>query len=264
MKAAAAALLALGALAHAPAALAAPEGLRPLGLMSLGARGGEPGHLRFELGAALRQPGAVSAQGLDADDLAVLARQSALPLWPDLWGAYTLGADGAEAFGHVGEWIGGGYRRPLMKAVAPWPGEDLEAYAQLGAGWHWSAVKPYAELRVPTRYTRGAWTLSIVPGARYAFNQQPLVEVEAGLAYRPWPWLEVAGGTRLKMDAQKLTPTDGTYDFTGGARVWLGERLAVEVTGLQDAGAPLPATSTIDPVVFFPATSVKVAVTSLW
>lgn len=262
--AAGAAAIALGALLSAPPAHAEPEGLRPLGLMSLGARAGEPGHLRFELGGAYRQPVYPSGDAtLTQDDADVFARQAMLPVWPDAWGVYTLG-DGAEAFGHVGEWIGGGYRRPLLSAVAPWPGEDLAAFAQIGGGWNWSAVKPYAELRVPVRYTKGPVTVSVIPGARYAFNQQPLVEVEAGATYRPVTWLEVAAGMRLRMDAQKLTPTDGTWDFSGGFRFWPGDRWGVELTFLQDAGAPRPEGSVIDPVILFPVTSFRLGVTSLW
>lgn len=195
-----------------------------------------------------------------AEDLAVYQRWQTLPAWPVVNGIYGL-SDGNEAVVQLGPVVGGAYRRHFLRADAPWPNEYLQALIQLGGGFHLASFKPMGYVRIPAIYERGAWTFHVGPGGYYLFNQQPIVDVQLGAEVRPLDGLHLGGMARLRMDAKRVTPTDGTWSFGGGARYQLGDRWSIQVEATRDNGPPLASDSIPLPVIEFPQLGVRASVT---
>ena len=252
------ALAAAGVLSLALPASADPVGLRPLGGDFESARAIGAGKWVVEAGALVPMLSPVGE--LNTDDAAVFQRWQTLPAWPSVRGMYGL-PDGNEAVVELGHVVTGGYRRHFLRADAPWPGEYLQAMIQLGGGFHLPAMRPMGYIRFPAIYERGAWTFHLGPGGYYLFNQQPVADVQIGTVVRQLEGLTLGGMARLRMDAKALTPTEGAWSFSGGARYQLGDRWTVQIEGSQDAGPPEIAATTPQPRIEFPMMQVRASVT---
>jgi hypothetical protein len=253
--------VALGSLPAGPAlAETAPVGLRPLGGDWESGRTVGAGNWVIEGGAFMPMLEDPSGLSPTTEDLEVFQRWQTLPAWPTLRGVYGL-SDGNEAVVELGPLVGGAYRRHFLRADAPWPGEYLQALIQLGGGFHLPSLKPMGYIRVPAIYERGAWTFHVGPGGYYMFNQQPIVDVQLGTEVRPLDGLHLGGMARLRMDAKALTPTEGAWSFSGGARYQLGDRWSVQLEASQDAGPPNLAITTPQPRIEFPHLGLRASVT---
>lgn len=251
-------------LATGVSARAEPQGLRPLGGEWESARTLAPGKWVIEAGAWAPTLGGIpESPAPTEEDLTVYDRFQALPAWPELRGIYGISQD-TEAVVHLGTLAGGAYRRHFMRAEAPWGGEYLQGLIQLGGGFHLAAYKPFGYIRFPAIYERGAWTFHVAPGGYYLFNQQPLADVNLGAEVRPWQWLHLGGHARLRMDAKKLTPMDGTWTLSGGARYQITDQLTVQVEATQDAGPPIVEGTTPAPRIEFPLQALRASATYYW
>jgi hypothetical protein len=191
---------------------------------------------------------------------AVFSRWSALPGWPVIHALYAL-SDENEAVLEAGPRVGGAYRRFFLRAVAPWGGEYLQALIQLGGGFDLASYKPYGYVRFPAMYERGSWTFHVAPGGYYLFNQLPIVEVNLGAEFRPWEPIALGAHTKLRMDAKRLTPQDGTWSFGGGLRWQISEDWAVQLEANQDVGPPMFDPASVQPVIEFPNMSFSGGIT---
>lgn len=255
MRAAPLALVALLAIARPAAAV--PIGLTPLGGDWETARMIGKGHWAVSLRGWMPQFDSVT--GLSTSSQQVLQRWQMLPAWPRVIGLYGL-SDENEAVVELGPDVGGAYRRFFMRAVAPWGGEYLQALLQLGGGFNLASEKPYGYIRFPALYERGPWTLHVAPGGYYLFNDQPMVDVNLGLEFRPIEALQFGVHTRLRMDAKQLTPTAGTWAYGAGVRWQLNDDWAIEADAERDPGPPAGA-STPNPVIEFADTSYSAGIT---
>lgn len=256
-------LTALMVLIAAPLAQAQPQGLRPLGGEWESARSMGPGKWVIEAGAWVPTLSLVESPAPTEEDLEVYGRFQALPAWPELRGIYGISEE-TEAIVHLGTMTGGAYRRHFMRAEAPWGGEYLQGLIQLGGGFHLAAYKPFGYIRFPAIYERGAWTFHVAPGGYYLFNQQPIADVNLGAEVRPWEALHLGGHARLRMDAKKLTPMDGSWTFGGGVRYQLSEQFTVQVEASQDSGPPTVEGSTPTPRIEFPLQGLRASATYYW
>jgi hypothetical protein len=247
----AALLLAAGA---APAA-AESLGIRPLGGSQESARTVGVGNWAIEGGAWMPTFTSPPAD-LGEDDLKVLDNWQLTPAWPEIRGIYGL-PDGNEAVGFVGPVVGGGYRKFFLRADAPWPNEYLQALIQLGGGFHLASRLPVGYIRIPAIFEAGAFTLHLAGGGYYLFNQQPMVDVDAGIELSPWENFQVGGMAKLRMDSKKITPFDGVWSLSGGARYRIGTRIVVQVDAYQDGGPPTFDTSKPDPRIEFPLSALR-------
>lgn len=251
-------------------ALADPPGLRPLGGDWESGRTIGRGKWVVEGGVMaplLDDPGLLTSQFEDgstlaptAEDLEVHQRWQTLPAWPTLRGIYGLD-DGNEAVVHLGPVVGGGYRRHFLRADAPWPNEYLQALIQIGGGFHLASLKPMGYIRLPAIYERGNWTFHVGPGGYYLFNQQPIVDVQIGSEVRPLDGFTLGAMARLRMDAKRVTPTEGQWSFGGGARYQWGDRWTVQVEAGRDNGPPMLRDSLALPRIEFPGLNVTASVT---
>lgn len=242
-------------------AAAVPIGLRPLGGDWETARMIGQGHWAIEANAwapTFDNPGDYVGGNPGSPD--VLSRWMALPAWPSLRALYAV-SDETEAALELGPRVGGAYRRFFLRAVAPWGGEYLQALIQLGGGFHLASYKPYGYVRFPALYERGAWTFHVAPGGYYLFNQQPIVEVNLGAEFRPLESLQLGAHTKLRMDAKRLTPQDGTWSFGGGLRWQFSDDWAIQLEATHDAGPPILDLGAIQPMIEFPFTSFSGGVT---
>lgn len=225
----------------APALAADPISMRPLGGDWDAARSMGRGHWTVEVGGMLPQFDAAPA-GSSEDDLDAFDRQFLLPAYPQLRAAIGLPGDQA-AFLYLGQWVGAAYRRPFLRADAPWPGESLQAHLQLGAGYHWVNGLPLAFGRAPAMYVRGPLTLHATGGGYYLFNQQPIAEGQLGAELALGWGLSLGGLARLRMDVKKLNPQEGAWTFGGGLRYQLGDEWQLTLEGVRDEGPPVFADS---------------------
>lgn len=254
------ALAAAAWLLAAPDASALSWGLRPLGADWESARMGAPGELIVEVGAwapSLLDPGTL---GPTEKDMAVFERYRLLPAWPSLRGRYVL-QDGNEVLAEVGPLVGGGYRRPFMRADAPWEGEYLQAVLQAGGGFHLPAMLPAVYGRLPLLYERGPVTFHVAPGGYYMLNNQPIVDVGMGVEWRVFAGFSVGGAAKIRMDAKQVTPTAGSWSFGGGAR-YAWDRFAINLEFQQENGTP--AVTKPDPRIEFPMDVLRASVVTVW
>jgi hypothetical protein len=236
------ALTLAGVVGFGGAALAAPLGNRPLGGDGDSARTVGPGGWNVEVGAW--QPRIDATKGAnDADEQAILGRYEALPAWPAVRVLYGL-PDGNEVTARLGTTVTAGYRKQFLRADAPWGGEYLQGLLQASVGYHLASRRPLVHVSAPGIYEAGPFTLHVAGGGYYLFNDQPIVEGGAGMEYRPWSWLSVGANAHLRMDAKKMTPTDGSWSYGGGIRLQPLDTVAVQVELGQDVGPPDPAGGT--------------------
>lgn len=227
----------LGAAMIGEATLAAPIGMRPLGGEGEAARTVGAGGWLFEAGGW--QPTLDPGDPANAEDQAVQSRYWTLPVWPDLRLQHGL-SDGNEVIGRVGHVVTAGYRKHFLRADAPWGGEYLQGLLQGSVGFNLLSRRPVVHLSMPGIYEAGPFTLHVAGGGYYLFNDQPIVEGTAGTELRPFSWLSVGATARLRMDAKKVTPTDGVWSFGGGLRIQPWDHLALQVEAGKDAGPPEP------------------------
>lgn len=246
--------------AMAPAAQADdPISMRPLGSEVDAARSLGIGHWAVEAGGLVPTFDALAA-GSSLEDQAAYARQLWLPAYPQVRAAVGLAGDQA-AFAYLGPWIGGAWRRPFLRADAPWPGEALQAHLQVGGGYHWVHGLPMAFGRAPVMYVRGPFTLHGAGGGYYLFNQQPIAEGQLGMEWA-FPWgLSLGATARLRMDVKKLNPQDGAWSFGGGLRWQVGEAWQLTLEGLRDEGPPSFTDSKPLPRLEFPQSQVRLGLT---
>jgi hypothetical protein len=240
------ALAALAIFLGAPApAVAGPIGMRPLGADYDSARTvGEHGWA-FEAGGWLPTFDPLPA-GATADTQKVLENWQLLPAWPRVRAQYGWGGNN-EVVAAVGPEVTGAYRKFFIRADAPWGGEYLQALMQFGGGYHLASRKPMAYVKLPAIYERGDWTFHVAGGGYYLFNDQPIVDGDFGMEYRPIPWLAIGGNAHLRMDAKKVTPMDGTWTLGGGVRVQPLDWACLQVEVFKDSGPPVPNTGTAEP-----------------
>ncbi|MEB3330593.1 MAG: hypothetical protein VKQ33_15310 [Candidatus Sericytochromatia bacterium] len=223
-------------------AVAAPLGNRPLGADSDAARSVGPGGWIVEVGASQPRIDAASTPA-DADEQAILGRYEELPAWPAVRLQHGL-PDGNEVLARLGTAVMAGYRRPFLRADAPWGGEYLQALLQASVGYHLVSRRPVVQVMAPGIYEAGPFTLHVSGGGYYLFNDQPVVDGNAGVELRPWSWLSLGVNAHLRMDAKKMTPTDGSWSYGGGLRVQPHEAVSLQVELGQDVGPPDPAGGT--------------------
>ena len=263
--------LAIGLLAAwmglgAGVAAAGPIGMRPLGAEHDSARTVGDKNWAFEAGGWMPtfEPLPATA-ATDSDE--VLTRWQQLPAWPRLRAQYGWG-DNNEVVAALGPELTAGYRKFFIRADAPWGGEYLQALMQFGGGFHLASRKPMAYVKLPGIYERGDWTFHVAGGGYYLWNDQPIVDGNFGMEFRPLPLLHLGVNAHLRMDAKKVTPMDGTWSFGGGVRFQPLPWACAQVEVLQDAGPPIPkvgeatSVSIARPTIEIPHQSVRASVTT--
>lgn len=224
--------------AVAAPALAGPIGMRPLGGDYDSARTVGDKNWAFEGGVWLPSFEALPTNAATGSD-EVLGRWQQLPAWPRLRGQYGWGENN-EVVAAVGPELTAAYRKFFIRAEAPWGGEYLQALMQFGGGYHLAARKPMAYVNLPAIYERGDWTFHVAGGGYYLFNDQPIVDGNLGMEFRPIPLLSLGVNAHLRMDAKKVTPMDGSWSFGGGVRFQPFPWACAQVELVQDAGPPTP------------------------
>jgi hypothetical protein len=195
-------------------------------------------------------------------DTEVLQRWTLLPVWPEIRVLHGL-ADGNEVIVRAGSVVNAGYRKMFLKAEAPWGDEYLQALLQGGVGLHAASLRPMVYANLPGLYHNGPFTLHVAGGGYYLFNDQPIVEGSLGVELRPFSFLDVGGGARLRMDSKKMTPTDGSWSFSGGIRLRPFHGWQINVEAGQDVGPPAPSGGTpAMPRIEWPLQSVRASVSS--
>jgi hypothetical protein len=160
------------------------------------------------------------------------------PLWPQI-SFLTRLTDSNELGGVIGPYSGIVYRKPFLRADAPWMGEYVQVLLQAGTGLDFFTFRPAIHLHAPIGYQVQNLNLNITPGLRYHFNGgQPLVEGIGSLSYRLFDFIELAGLVHLKMDMAKLQPQDGTWGFGGGLRYLFNPDNAIQLSVKQETPPP--------------------------
>lgn len=225
-----------------PAAHADHWALRPLGGEHESARTVGAGRWGVEVGAwAPSLTGDVTpANPLESE---VLQRWNLLPAWPNIRVMHGL-PDGNEIIVRAGSTINAGYRKMFLQAEAPWGDEFLQVLLQGGAGLHVASLRPMVYANLPGMYHNGPFTLHVAGGGYYLFNDQPIVEGSLGIELRPFSFLDLGGGARLRMDSKKMTPQDGSWSYSGGIRLRPWDKWQLQVEAGQDVGPPTPSGGT--------------------
>ncbi|MEB3197356.1 MAG: hypothetical protein VKP62_09150 [Candidatus Sericytochromatia bacterium] len=255
----------LGLIAFTPEFASAAEvtGLRPLGGDFESARSIKSGQSLLELGGWMPR---FTGDGVAAgqEDIDVLQRWQEIPAWPDMRLLHGL-ADGNAVVVRAGSAINGGYRKPFLRAEAPWGEEYLQAWMQAGVGFHLASRRPMVYASLPGIYERGAFTLHVAGGGYYLFNDQPLVEGSLGCEVRPFDWLDLGATARLRMDSKKMTPTDGSWSYGGGLRIRPAPNWGIQLEAGRDVGPPEPAGGTpARPRIEFPLESLRAGISVLF
>lgn len=242
-------------------AIAAPLGMRPLGAEFDAARTVGDGNWAFEGGGWLPSFDALSDSATEGDRT-VYENWQQLPAWPDIRAQYGWGSNN-ELVAQLGPRTTAGFRKFFIRADAPWGGEYLQALMQFGGGFHVAARKPLMYVKLPAIYERGDWTFHVAGGGYYLFNDQPIVDGDFGMEYRPIPLLSVGGAVHLRMDAKKVTPMDGSWSFGGGLRFTPFPWACAQVEFLKDAGPPTPeGAAAPKPRIELPGTGIRASVTT--
>lgn len=262
----AAAAIAIGLGLAAGPALAGPIGMRPLGADHDSARTVGDKNWAIEAGGWMPSFDALSGTAATGSD-EVLDRWQQLPAWPRVRAQYGWG-DNNELVAALGPELTGGYRKFFIRADAPWGGEYLQALMQFGGGYHLASRKPMAYVKLPAIYERGDWTFHVAGGGYYLFNDQPIVDGDLGMEFRPLPALHLGVNAHLRMDAKKVTPMDGSWSFGGGVRFQPFPWACAQVEVVQDAGPPTPKAgepggiSIARPTIELPHQAVRASVTT--
>ncbi len=234
-------------------------GMRPLGAHYESARTVGEGHWIAEIGGWMPTFDEFETP-LNTADQEVFDRWQGLPAWPDVRVVYGYQGT-SEASLHLGSQVTGAYRRHMLRAEAPWGGEYLQGLLQVGGGYHLASRDFMGYLRLPGIYERGDWTFNVAPGGYYLLNEQPVVEVNAGMEYRPIAEIAVGVNARLRMDSKKISPLDGKWSFGGGARYQILPRLALQLDAFSDGGPPTgEGTQAAKPRIEFPLKAVQASV----
>lgn len=262
-----AALVAASGIGAGPA-LAGPIGMRPLGAEHDSARTVGDKNWAFEAGGWMPTFQSLPATARPEDE-EILARWQQFPSWPGVRAQYGWGENN-ELVAALGPELTAAYRKFFIRADAPWGGEYLQALMQFGGGYHLASRKPMMYVKLPGIYERGDWTFHVAGGGYYLWNDQPIVDGNLGIEYRPIPMLHLGVHAHLRMDAKKVTPMDGSWSFGGGVRFQPLPWACAQVEVIQDAGPPTPkpgeasGISTARPIVEIPHQALRASVTTYW